>query len=322
MSVYLNGVDITATTGALVIHDTDIKADLGDFSAQTHLKTALAALGIPDVSAKPLYTCLVTDRLDNATYGLGALDTDLTTIINDLANGTDGLGALKTLLVAIPTTMVGTDDAALAATLEDAMQKATDPAYNQDTDSQEAIAEAVSAIPTVMVGTNSAALASSWTAALATALANYTAVRAAYLDSLYDDIYHLTYIFPAATNLTCTLTAHADANDWSAWVEVADSATTKLSSVFAAADGHVSAMVTHEANQDDTDYMVDLAYGDAKAHLSQWRIHSQTNKISSSGQSRCRGAHIPAGEKVYARVMCATAGGKTLLVHFRWWLHP
>ena len=75
MSVYLNGVDITATAGALVIHDTDIKADLGDYSGQTNLQTLLAALGIPDVTAKGLYTCLVNDRLDNATYGLSALRT-------------------------------------------------------------------------------------------------------------------------------------------------------------------------------------------------------------------------------------------------------
>ena len=40
------------------------------------------------------------------------------------------------------------------------------------------------AIPTTMVGTNDAALASSWTAGLATALGNYTAARAVFLDEL------------------------------------------------------------------------------------------------------------------------------------------
>ena len=47
-----------------------------------------------------------------------------------------------------------------------------------------ALQEAIAAIPTVMVGTNNAALAASWTGALATALAAYTAVRGAYLDEL------------------------------------------------------------------------------------------------------------------------------------------
>ncbi len=175
----------------------------------------------------------------------------------------------------------------------------------------------IDAIPTTMVGTDGAALASEWTAALATALGNYTAVRAGYIDALYKSTHHLTYIFPTATDLTCTLTAHADANTWSAWAEVVDSGATALSSIFGSADGHVSSMVAHSANQDDTDYMVELAYGAAKTHLSAWRIHSQTGKLSSSGQSKCRGAHVPAGETVYARVMCATAGAKTLLVHFR-----
>lgn len=50
-----------------------IQTDLGDYSGQTNLQSLLAALGIPDVAAKPLYTCLVTDRLDNAVYGQDAI---------------------------------------------------------------------------------------------------------------------------------------------------------------------------------------------------------------------------------------------------------
>jgi hypothetical protein len=50
---------------------------VGDFSAQTYLPSLLDALGIPDVSGKPLYTTLVTDRLDNADYGLDAIGTKL-----------------------------------------------------------------------------------------------------------------------------------------------------------------------------------------------------------------------------------------------------
>ena len=50
-----------------------IQTDLGDYSGQTNLQSLLAALGIPDTAAKPLYTCLVTDRLDSGTYGLNAL---------------------------------------------------------------------------------------------------------------------------------------------------------------------------------------------------------------------------------------------------------
>ena len=103
---------------ALTQHDTDIKADVGDFSGQTHLQTLLASLGIPDTDSKPLYTVLITDLLSHATHGLAQLQAD------------------------------------------------------------------IAAIPITMVGTDGAALASSWTAALATALANYTAARAGYLDNI------------------------------------------------------------------------------------------------------------------------------------------
>jgi hypothetical protein len=63
---------------------TQVQKEVGVFSGQTNLKTLLAALGIPDVAGKPLYTCLITDRLDHATYGLSALNTDLDTLLTRL----------------------------------------------------------------------------------------------------------------------------------------------------------------------------------------------------------------------------------------------
>ena len=53
----------------------DIQVDLGDFSAYVNFASLLETLGIPDVAGKDLYTLLVTDRLDNATYGLSAIET-------------------------------------------------------------------------------------------------------------------------------------------------------------------------------------------------------------------------------------------------------
>jgi len=55
----------------------------------------------------------------------------------------------------------GTDSAALASVLEDAMQKATTPAYNQDTDSLEAVREAIDARPAER-GTDGALLAANY----------------------------------------------------------------------------------------------------------------------------------------------------------------
>ena len=77
--------------------------NIGDFVGQTNLQTLLAALGIPDVSGKSLYTCLVTDRLDQATYGLSALQVLIAALQTDLDNGTDGLGALKALIDTLTT---------------------------------------------------------------------------------------------------------------------------------------------------------------------------------------------------------------------------
>src|SRR5574343_395608 len=83
--VWSNNVveDLDVKTVVDDIHDTDLPAistqitnlniDVGDYSAQSNLQSLLAALGIPDTAGKPLYTCIVTDRLDNGTYGLSAL---------------------------------------------------------------------------------------------------------------------------------------------------------------------------------------------------------------------------------------------------------
>ena len=118
------GIDgVEQTRPELATHDTDIKADIGDFSGRTYDPSLLEVLGVPDVDGKDLTTLLVTDRLDDATIGLAQIASDVVGIAGSA--------------------MVGTDNAALATTLEDAMQKATGPAYNQDTDSQEAISEAI-----------------------------------------------------------------------------------------------------------------------------------------------------------------------------------
>ncbi len=78
-----NNSTLNALLGVTDAAGRSINGNIGDFQAQAQLTTLLAALGIPDVAAKPLYTCLITDRLDSATYGLSALNTDLDTVITD-----------------------------------------------------------------------------------------------------------------------------------------------------------------------------------------------------------------------------------------------
>ena len=134
---------------------------------------------------------------------------------------------------------------------------------------------------------------------------------------------HCTHIFPDDTNLDCVLTAHADANTWSTWAEIEDNTaetTIKLSAKFASYPGHVVGMITEDANQDGTIYQIEIGYGVDKMCISSWRTLTGTNVLTSTGQSTARGTHIPAGETVYYRCKCKTAGSKTLNVHFRYFL--
>lgn len=91
----LDGIDarshnanLNALLGVVDASGKSINGNIGDFQAQSSLSTLLAALGIPDTLNKPLYTCLVTDRLDNAAHGLSALHGDIGDI-TDAALGKD-----------------------------------------------------------------------------------------------------------------------------------------------------------------------------------------------------------------------------------------
>ncbi|GAF77522.1 unnamed protein product, partial [marine sediment metagenome] len=95
---------------------------------------------------------------------------------------------LAAAIAAIPTTMVGTDNAALASAwtaglatiLANFSQARIEYLDELDFD----LSAAISAIPTTMIGTDGAALASAWTAGLATILGNFSQARIEYLDQL------------------------------------------------------------------------------------------------------------------------------------------
>lgn len=156
----------------------------------------------------------------------------------------------------------------------------------------------------------------------ATGAPNDTTLMMAYVKELVVEMVHETYIFPESTANVCILTGHANANTWSSWAEIADDqgVPDTLSSKFASAVGHLSATVIEDLSATSTLYMVELAYGDDKTIISRHRVLSETNKLPTMQVSRARASGIPAGETVYARVMCA-AGGESLNVHFRYHLH-
>jgi len=141
------------------------------------------------------------------------------------------------------------------------------------------------------------------------------------LRDLWEVEHHETLIFPDDTNLTCTLTAHEDANTWSSWAEIVDSEATTLSSKFATQTGHLVAMTVESVSEENAVYMVEFAYGDDKTVVSRWRFAGATKFLNPIHQVRMRGVHIPAGEKIYYRAKTETAVADTALVYFRYFLH-
>jgi hypothetical protein len=148
----------------------DVNTDIGNFSARVNLQSLLTTLGVPDVAGKDFYTCLITDRLDSATFGLSALNTDIDTVITDtekiydvslgtsptagslatfIATGGTALGtALPASTSLYDTTKnistVGITSAPVEKSLADILHKDGSFTYDNTTDSLEAISDAIS----------------------------------------------------------------------------------------------------------------------------------------------------------------------------------
>ena len=140
-------------------------------------------------------------------------------------------------------------------------------------------------------------------------------------EKLLDIQVHNTAIFPAATNLTCTLTAATDANVFGDWTEVVDSGAASLSTPFASKSGHIAALIIESCSEASKHYMFELSYGASHVHIGAWAIVSESNNIPVAQSPRCRCVHIPAGETIYYRAMCETATNKTVTCHIRYFLH-
>jgi len=136
-----------------------------------------------------------------------------------------------------------------------------------------------------------------------------------------DATQHVTSIFPSDTNLTCTFTAHANANTWSAWTEIADSAATKLSAAFATSPGHITASVIETISDDNAIYMVEIAWGAAKNLITTCRFAGGTKFQRPDMQKRFWAPTLPAGELIYYRMKTETAVADTCTLHFRYHAH-
>ena len=134
---------------------------------------------------------------------------------------------------------------------------------------------------------------------------------------LLEEFEHTTRIFPEDTDETVTFTASAIANAWSAWTEVVDNNGVTFSSKFALKEGHISALVVETTSVAGKYYMSEIAYGDAKAIISRYRLY--TGSVPKQ-ESRLHGITIPVGEKVYYRSK-ASQGGINATLHFRYHYH-
>jgi len=119
------------------------------------LKVSVDVNGKIQITSTDLTTIL--SEIQNATYGLSAIETLVDEVESLLKNSTYGLSAIETLVDDLEGRLTATRagyldqlDFNLAEYLEDLRQKATSPAWDQDTDSLEAISEAIAAIETAL----------------------------------------------------------------------------------------------------------------------------------------------------------------------------
>jgi len=137
---------------------------------------------------------------------------------------------------------------------------------------------------------------------------------------IHDAVQHVTSIFPSDTNLTCTFTAHANANTWSAWTEIADSAATKLSAATATKSGHITSILIETVSDVNALYMFELAWGASKNLITTGRFAGSGKFQAAHIQDRFWAPNFPAGELIYYRLKTDTTVADTCTVHFRYHL--
>jgi len=141
------------------------------------------------------------------------------------------------------------------------------------------------------------------------------------LRNIDDATQHVTSIFPDDTNLTCTFTAHANANTWSAWTEIVDSAATKLSAATATGPGHLTSILIETISDNAAIYMFEISWGAANTVVTRGRFAGAGKFQQAHIQDRFWAPPLPAGELIYYRLKTETAVADTCTVHFRYHLH-
>lgn len=138
---------------------------------------------------------------------------------------------------------------------------------------------------------------------------------------IFDALSHASNVFPGDTDLTCTFTAHATANTWSAWAEIVDSDANSFTDVFADAIGHITSLGIETLSEDDAVYMIEISWGASKTIITSGRFAGATKFQTPTEHLRFWAPAIPAGETIYYRMKTDTAVADTCTVHFRYHTH-
>ena len=143
------------------------------------------------------------------------------------------------------------------------------------------------------------------------------------VDELILEMQHDSVLFPENTNRKVEFTAGNPANTWSAWAEIEDDTPVTpdtLSSKFTT-QAHLSGLLVEDLSNKDKRYQLEVAYGDAKTRILTHRFLSgEVKKLPAIQFMRIRAAQMPAGETIYYRMKCETAGA-TCEVSFRYHYH-
>ena len=123
---------------------------------------------------------------------------------------------------------------------------------------------------------------------------------------------HTTQIFPESTELAVLFTAGGATNAWSTWAEIEDDTPgtpVKFTSKAATGALHICALQVEDLSNKDKRYMLEIAYGGSKTVVARHRFLSgETKKLAAITFARIRAERIPAGEEIYYRMKCETAG--------------
>ncbi len=119
-----------------------------------------------------------------------------------------------------------------------------------------------------------------------------------------------------------TFTAGGTNNTFGVWAEIdvdgdGDTFTSKVTSVAQ----HISGILVEDLDTKDKRYWLEIAYGDDKTLVLRHRFLSgEVKKLEAVQFMRIRAEPIPAGETVYYRMKCETAGA-TCELSLRYHLH-